>query len=295
MRSNNYHESVLTNEVISFLDLKRFAHLKGKPRVIDATLGTGGHSLELIKSGADVLGIDLDISMLEIAKTRLEAEKGSFKLIQGNFRRIDEIARQNGFDPVQGILFDLGVSNVHFKDDPRGFSFEDPKAQLDMRLDPESQGVTAKDLLNALRQDQLEDVFAKTLEFVTAREIARRVLVERQLKPIATVEDFLGILGGLKERKLHPGTRAFLALRIAVNSELENLKEALPKAFSLLDSGGRMLVISFHSGEDREVKDFFRKCPGARVLTPQPRTPTLEEISRNPRARSAKLRVLEKI
>jgi 16S rRNA (cytosine1402-N4)-methyltransferase len=295
MRSNNYHESVLVDEVTSLLDLKRFARLKSKPRVIDATVGTGGHLVELLGAGAEVLGIDLDASMLKLAQVRLKGTKGSFKLVQGNFRKIDEIARENGFDPVQGIIFDLGVSNIHFKADPRGFSFEDPQAQLDMRLDPESQGVSAMDLLNALRQDQLETVFGQVLEAGNAREIARRVLVERQLKPFATVGDFLKILGGLKERKLHSGTRAFLALRIAVNSELENLKETLPKAFSLLAGGGRLAVISFHSGEDGAVKDFFREAKGARVLTPNLVTPGWEEISRNPRSRSAKLRVLEKI
>ena len=295
MKTNNYHESVLTDEVIKALKLERFAHLKRRPRVIDATLATAGHSLAVLSAGGEVLGIDLDPLMIKSAQSRLKAFAGQSKLIKGNFRNIDEIARQSGFDKVEGIIFDLGISNIHFKGDPRGFSFEDPGAKLDMRLDPESQGVSAKDVLNVLRADQLEQVFAQTMDMGNAREIARRVVRQREIKPFETVGEFLGILGGIQERKLHPGTRAFLALRMAVNSELENLNEALPRALGLLAPGGRLIVISFHSGEDKLVKDYFRRAEDGKVLTPKPVMATLEEISRNPRARSARLRVLEKI
>ena len=295
MRTNNYHESVLADEVSKFLELKRFAHLKRRSKVIDATVATGGHSLEIVKAGGELLGIDLDLHMLKLAESRLKTFSGLYKLVEGNFRKIDEIAEENGFGEVEGIIFDLGISNLHFKEDSRGFSFEDPSAKLDMRLDTQNQAISAKDLLNALRADQLEQVFAETLDRGNAREIARRVVEEREIKPFETVGDFLGILGGIRERKLHPGTRAFLALRIAVNSELQNLKEALPKAFRLLCPGGRLVIISFHSGEDGLVKDFFKSAQGAKILTPKPVTVGWEEISRNPRSRSARLRVLEKI
>ena len=295
MKRNNYHESVLTDEVIKSLELDRFAHLKRKPRIIDATVATGGHAIALLNAGCELLGIDLDALMLKKAQSRLKALSGLSKLVQGNFRKIDEIAQENGFKEVEGIIFDLGISNLHFKQDSRGFSFEDPSAKLDMRLDPKSQAISAKELLNALRVDQLEQVFAQTLDWGNAREIARRVVEKREAKPFENVEDFLGILGGIQERKLHSGTRAFLALRMAVNSELENLLEALPKAFGLLVSGGRLIVISFHSGEDAIVKDYFKSAQGARIITPKPLTPSWEEISRNPRSRSARLRVLEKI
>lgn len=295
MKTNKYHESVFTDEVIKSLQLERFAHLKRRPRVIDATLATGGHALTALNAGAQLLAIDLDSSMIKLSQSRLKAFEGQFTLVKGNFRKIDEIARQNGFDKVEGIIFDLGISNLHFKQDSRGFSFAEPNAKLDMRLDNQSQGVSAKDLLNVLRADQLEQVFAETLDMGNAREIARRVLTERTTKPFETAGDFLGILGGIRERKLHPGTRAFLALRMAVNSELENLNEALPRALGLLTPGGRLVVISFHSAEDAIVKDFFKSAQGAKVLTPKPIAPSWEEISNNPRARSAKLRVLEKI
>jgi 16S rRNA (cytosine1402-N4)-methyltransferase len=295
MKANNYHESVLTEEVIRWLDLGRFAHLKRRPRVIDATLATGGHAEAVLEAGGDVLGIDLDSLMVETAEKRLKPFAGRFILTNANFRKIDEIAKENNFETVEGIIFDLGISNVHFKDDSRGFSFEDRSAKLDMRLDPSGQAISAKDLLNALRRDQLVEVFANTLEPNAAREIARRVVVQRSDKPFETVSDFLGVLGGIRERNLHPGTRAFLALRIAVNSELENLKEALPKALGLLGPEGRLIVISFHSGEDAVVKDFFKSTARARVLTPRPVFPGWEEISTNLRSRSARLRVLEKI
>jgi 16S rRNA (cytosine1402-N4)-methyltransferase len=295
MKTNNYHESVLTDTVIKFLDLARFAHLKGRPRVIDATLGTGGHTEAVLKEGATVLGIDLDPAMLKIAGGRLKNFKGRFRLTQGNFRNVEAIAKKEGFSRVEGVIFDLGISNIHFKGDPRGFSFADPAAVLDMRLDRINQAVAAKDLLNALRPEQLEKVFSQTLERGNAREIARRVVRQRGNKAFEKVGDFLDILGGIQERKLHPGTRAFLALRMAVNSELTNLEEALPKAFGLLSPKGRLLVISFHSGEDGVVKDFFKKAPFGKILTPKPLLPSWEEIAQNPRARSARLRVLEKI
>ncbi len=303
MGPERVHKSVLVKEVFEALDLTRFAHLNRPVKLIDATVGTGGHALVALKVGIDVLGIDMDPVMLEVAQQRLKEAcpttnpkvGGSFKLVQGNFRKIDEIATANGFSQVEGIVFDLGVSNVHFKADPRGFSFEDPEARLDMRLDPKSQGVTASNLLNGLRRDQLEALFEATMELRIAREVARRVEKERSIKPFVTVGDFLGVLGGLKARKLHPATRAFLALRMAVGSELGNLLEALPRALGLLSPGARLAVISFHSGEDGVVKDFFKNSSQGRVITPKPITPSPFETAENPRSRSAKLRVLEKI
>lgn len=302
MSLERVHSPVLVKEVFEALELTRFAHLNRPARLIDATLGTGGHALVAVKAGIDVLGIDIDPVMLKVAQKRLKEvlpttnpkTLGSFKLVLGNFRKLDEIAAANGFGVVEAIIFDLGVSNVHFKADPRGFSFEDPSARLDMRLDPKNQAVTARDLLNGLRHDQLKSLFESTMEKGVAAEIARRVEKERSSKPFEKVGDFLEVFGGLKERKLHPATRAFLALRTAVNSERENLVEALPKAFGLLNLSARLAVISFHSGEDRIVKDFFRSIEG-RVLTPTPITPSQEEIFENPRARSARLRIIEKI
>lgn len=272
---NNYHESIMVREVLESL------HLEKARKYIDATLGTGGHTEAIINAGGDVLGIEADPEMLAIAKKRLGTEA---KLVLGNFIEVDRIAGENGFEKVSGILFDLGVTNIQLTGDGRGFSFGNPEAGLDMRLNPETQGVTAADLLNALRRDQLEELFGVTMEGGPARWITKRIL---EARPIKTVGEFLEVCRGLRGKPgLSEATLPFLALRIAVNSELTNLEIALPKAYGLLKDGGRMIVISFHSGEDRIVKNF-----GENKLI----LPGKEEISRNPRARSAKMRVFEKI
>jgi 16S rRNA (cytosine1402-N4)-methyltransferase len=293
MNNDAYHESVLVSEVIESL------HIEKTRKYIDATLGNGGHALEILKRGGTVLGIDLDPKMLAIAEERLkESGEKNYKLINGNFVDIDKIAEENGFNPVNGILLDLGVTNIHLKDLERGFSFENPEAPLDMRINPEAQGVKAADLLNVLREDQLTDLFKVTLEPGAAKWISGRTLHSRAEKPIATVGDALEISEGLRTGKagLNEATLPFLALRIAVNGELSNLEEALPKAFELLEKGGRLVVISFHSGEDVIVKNFFKEKSknGAEIMTFKPILASEEEININRRSRSAKMRVLQR-
>lgn len=273
-------------------------HVKKGSSYIDATLGTGGHTLEIANKGGMVLGIDADLEMITVAKKRMKDLK-NIKLVQGNFVTIDQIAKENDFPEVDGILFDLGVSNIHLKNLERGFSFENPEADLDMRLDPNTQGVKASDLLNVLREDQIEDLFAVTLEPGAAKWITGRVLHSRAAKPISKVSDLLEICEGLKTGKtgLREGTLPFLALRIAVNSELDNLREVLPKAFDLLKPEGRIVVISFHSKEDEIVKEFFKEKNlrlQARLITFSPVRASITEVSVNRRARSAKMRVIEK-
>lgn len=290
--ANNYHESVLVREVVEGL------HIKSGHKYIDATLGNGGHTLEILGLGGKVLGIELDPEMLKVAEKRI-GKNENIKLVHGNFVNIDEIAKKAGFNPVSGILFDLGVTNTHLKDLERGFSFENPEAELDMRIDPETQGVKAKDLLNVLREDQLRAMFEATLDLGPAKWITGRVLHSRAVKLIATVGDMLEVCEGLKTGKkaLSEATLPFLALRIAVNSELDNLRGALPKAFEILEKGGRMVVISFHSKEDEIVKDFFKEKSlesGAKLITFKPVMAKEAEISGNRRARSAKMRILEK-
>jgi 16S rRNA (cytosine1402-N4)-methyltransferase len=294
MRNNNYHESVLVKEVLEAL------HVEKARKYIDATVGNGGHTLEILKNGGQVLGIELDPKMLVIAEERLEEdiEKGKCKLINDNFVNIDTVARKNNWEPVDGILFDLGVTNIHLKDLERGFSFGNEAAELDMRLNPEAQGVKANDLLNVLREDQLMDLFEVTLDPGAAKWISGRVIHSRGSKPIATVGDMLEISKGLRTGKagLNEATLPFMALRIAVNSELTNLEEVLPKAFGLLVKGGRLVVISFHSGEDAIVKNFFKEKSrsGAEVITFKPILAGQDEIAINRRARSAKMRVLQR-
>ena len=289
---NSYHQSVMVGQVVDQL------HVKKGSSYIDATLGTGGHTLEIANKGGMVLGIDADLEMITVAKKRMKGLK-NIKLVQGNFVTIDQIAKENDFPEVDGVLFDLGVSNIHLKNLERGFSFENPEADLDMRLDPNTQGVKASDLLNVLREDQIEDLFAVTLEPGAAKWITGRVLHSRAAKPISKVSDLLEICEGLKTGKtgLREGTLPFLALRIAVNSELDNLREVLPKAFDLLKPEGRIVVISFHSKEDEIVKEFFKEKNlrlQARLITFSPVRASITEVSVNRRARSAKMRVIEK-
>ncbi len=262
------------------------AHLNKAKSVIDATLGTGGHSLKLLEAGIKVLGIESDHEILEIARKRLE--KFDCKLVHGNFKDIDRIAGENGFNKVDGILFDLGVSNIQLMDEERGFSFSNPNALLDMRIDKDSQEVTGAILLNVLRKDQLENMFSRVLDLSSSKWLTKRVLEKRETSPIKSVGDFLDICEGLRGKaRLNPATLPFLAVRIAVNSELENLKEALPKAFELLELGGKLLIITFHSKEEEIVKSFSNRYLG-------PIKPTMEEVNINPKARSAELFVLTK-
>jgi len=291
---SDYHETVLIKEAVEAL------HIEKTRKYIDATVGNGGHALEILKAGGKVLGIDLDPRMLSIAKRRLEAfEQENCRLINSNFIQIDKIAQDNNWTPVSGILMDLGVTNLHLKDLERGFSFENPEAPLDMRIDPETQGVKATDLLNVLRDDQLRELFEVTLEPGAAKWISGRVIHSRAGKLVTTVGDMLEICEGLKIGRsgLNEATLPFLALRIAVNSELSNLEDVLPKAFNLLEKGGRLVVISFHSREDVIVKDFFKKkkMEGAEIVTFKPILAGEEEINFNRRARSAKMRVLQRL
>ncbi len=289
MNQPKYHESVMVSEVVESL------HVKKAHKYIDATLGTGGHLLEIANLGGDVLGIDMDPEMVRISESRLA---GKARLVQGNFINIDKIAEDQGYGRVSGILFDLGVSNLHLKDLGRGFSFENPDASLDMRINPETQGIKASDLLNALRGDQLREMFETTLEPGAARWITDRVLSFRENQAIKTVSDLLTICRGLRTGKsgLNEATLPFLAIRIAVNSELDNIKLALPKAYKLLEKGGRLVVISFHSGEDEIVKDFFKEKQnsGDKLITFKPVVPEESEKEVNKRARSARMRILEK-
>jgi 16S rRNA (cytosine1402-N4)-methyltransferase len=301
MTTVSYHEPVLVHETVEGL------HVNNQARIIDATVGSGGHSLEFLRLGAKLLGIDQDKEMLKLASTRLKDACPAanrkvdciFKLVQGNFREIDEIAQKEGFSPVNAILFDLGTTSIQLMDSTRGFSFSHPEAPLDVRIDPSLQGLKGSDLLNALREDQLRILFAKVLSFFESKKLAKAIVVYRETTKFETVGDLLKVTVGLRSKPgLNPATLPFLALRVAVNSELENLHEALPKAFGLLTKGGRLGVITFHSGEEKEVVSYFRKLSregSASLITKSPILPGEAEVGENPRARSAKLYIIEKI
>lgn len=295
------HKSVLLDEVVTALRLKEHAHLKHGARYIDATLGMGGHATEIINNGGIVLGLDTDLDAISAVSAKIKQLSDVSEVIHGNFRQLSKIAHQYGFTDVSGILFDLGVSSPQLFSEERGFSFNNPNTVLDMRLDRLNQSVTAADLLNALSKKQLLDLFSTVLPYISAREIADQVIRRRSLSQIKTVEDFLECLDKshvIKKKGLNQATLPFMALRIAVNSELDTLKETLPQALELLAANGRLVVISFHSGEDTIVKHQFsawEKTGIGRQINKDPIIPSGREITENPRARSAKLRIFEKI
>ena len=297
---NDFHTPVLLQEVIDFLRVK-----KGS-KYIDATLGGGGHAKEILERGGEVLGIDVDQDALNYVQENLKSQISNLKLklAQGNFKEIDKIAHLKGFDKVSGILFDLGVSSFQLENSQRGFSYQ-KEGPLDMRMNKKLK-VQAADLLNILTKGELDELFFKLGEERNARIISDAIVRARGIKPIRTTEDLVSVIQeslGKKgrtsalERRLI-AKRIFQALRIAVNDELNNLREALPGAYTLLDNGGRVVVISFHSLEDRIVKNTFKELESknmGRIITKKPIVPSFLEIKKNSRSKSAKLRVFEKI
>ncbi|QQG40447.1 MAG: 16S rRNA (cytosine(1402)-N(4))-methyltransferase RsmH [Candidatus Levyibacteriota bacterium] len=291
-----YHIPVLLQEVISYLNPHN-----GK-KYIDATLGGGGHTGEILRRGGIVLGIDIDQDAIKYVQENLKNLK-QLTLARGNFRNIGEIARLHGFNRVSGILFDLGVSSHQFDTAERGFSFQ-KDAPLDMRMDSlgASGQVRASDLVNALTKGELYELFRKLGEERCAWAISESIVCARKIKPIETTKELADIVVKAMPRKIfsgiHPATKAFQALRMAVNDELGNITAALPQAFDLLEKNGRLLVISFHSLEDRIVKNIFldlkKKSQGI-IFTKKPIAPIEKEILANKRSRSAKLRVIEKL
>ena len=290
----DYHKPVLLTEVLDSLK----AEQGGK--YIDCTLGDGGHTLEILKLGGMVLGLDIEHGSLERATRRI-SDSGfgsSFVGVLGNFKNLDNIAKANDFDRVNGIIFDLGYSSSQLEED-LGISFKKDQP-LDMRIDADL-GVTAADLVNSLPEKQLADIFFEYGGEKLARKFAKASVEHRNLKKFQTTADLANLISaeaspGYEHGRIHPATRVFQALRIAVNNELENLQEALPRAAHLLLPGGRMMVISFHSLEDRISKEFGRTArPTMKVLTEKPIVASDTDVELNKRARSAKMRVFEKI
>lgn len=288
-------------------------------RYIDGTLGGAGHAALLLERSAPdgrVLGIDADPAALARARARLAGAVAAGRLIprQGNFAQIAELAAAAGFSAADGILLDLGLSSDQLADRQRGFSFA-ADAPLDMRFDP-TRGPSAAELVNTLDEAALADVLYRYGEERRSRPIARRIVERRARAPIARTGELAGLVAGVIHGRpggIHPATRTFQALRIAVNDELGSLEAALPAALDLLAPGGRVAVISFHSLEDRIVKRFFQaeergcvcppelpacvcgRAPRLRILTRHPIVAGEDEQARNPRARSAKLRVAQRL
>jgi 16S rRNA (cytosine1402-N4)-methyltransferase len=307
---NIIHIPVLLNEILSLL----------KPEVpgsvlIDGTLGEGGHAEAFLKSfpSVNVIGIDRDEEILELAKNRLRDFQERCKFFHTNFSHFFSEYNQYCNVRPDRILFDLGVSMYHFKESRRGFSFGGDE-ELDMRLNRQT-ALTAADIINDYSQRDLARIFYQYGEERFASRIARFIVSERSKKPILYTKQLVEVIykalsGVSRRRRIHPATKCFQALRIAVNKELEHLENGLEAAFSILKPDGRMGVISYHSLEDRIVKRFFLKlkkaCSSpedrpicqcreeAVIITKKPLRPTQSECDRNPASRSARLRIIEK-
>ncbi len=306
----NPHLSVLLQEVLdafSPLSLHSF---------VDGTLGAGGHAEALLNHHPELhcyIGIDQDPEALQLAKERLTSWEEKVKFIHGNFTQIDTLLKKCHVNQVEGILLDIGVSSMQFDQPEKGFSFS-YDGPLDMRMNPE-QELTAEEVVNTWSEEDLARVFRDYGEEKQWRRAARAIVQKRTLEPIQTTKQLVDALDGVIHKKkphIHPVTQVFQALRICVNRELDVLREVIPKAISLLKPGGRLAIISFHSLEDRIVKNAFRyaaddkeqtsgvgglfldKTPEVNLITRKALKPSSEEMAQNPRSRSAKLRVVEK-
>ncbi|HOX21453.1 MAG TPA: 16S rRNA (cytosine(1402)-N(4))-methyltransferase RsmH [Candidatus Paceibacterota bacterium] len=290
------HVPVLLNEVIKTFDPQ------SNENFIDATLGEAGHTLCLLQKtdpSGRVLGIDLDAETLRIAEEKLRAYHNRVILVKNNFKNLESIVDEYKFKKVSGILFDLGMSSRELEESGRGFSFRKNEPLL-MNFGEDAL-VTAEQIVNNWPADDLKGIFEEYGEERFSRQIAEKIVVSRQTKPIKTTFDLVEVIQSAVPQKyqsgrLHPATRVFQALRITVNDELNNLRSGLEAGLKILESGGKIIVISFHSLEDRIVKNFFRDHKASlKIITKKPVIPARVEILNNPRARSAKLRAAQKL
>lgn len=290
------HVPVLLNQVIKIFDPQ------SNENFIDATVGEAGHTLCLLQKtdpSGKVLGIDLDAETLKAAEGKLRAYNNRVVLVKNNFKNLESIVDQYKFKEINGILFDVGMSSRELEESGRGFSFQKDEPLL-MNFGEDAL-LTAEQIVNNWPVDDLKRIFEEYGEERFSRQIAEKIVSGRQTKPIKTTFDLVEIIKSAVPKKyqsgrLHPATRVFQALRIAVNDELNNLRSGLEAALKILESGGKIIVISFHSLEDRIVKNFFRDHKAVlNILTKKPVIPVQVEILNNPRARSAKLRAAQKL
>jgi 16S rRNA (cytosine1402-N4)-methyltransferase len=309
------HVSVLQKEILEIFDPKP------NQNFIDCTIGEGGHALAILEKTAPegkILGIDWDQEMIKSLKSKVETLKLSKRLILVNdsFANLKKIVEKENFKDVDGILLDLGLSSWHLEKSGRGFSFQKDEP-LDMRYQGRyflrsytlpargetKENLTAEKILNEWPEKEIEKILREYGQERFAKKISKKIFEERKIKPIRTTFQLVEIIkratpSWYRHKKIHFATRTFQALRIAVNDELENLKKVLPQAIEILKKNGKLVVISFHSLEDRIVKNFFKensKKGLCKIMTKKPMRPSDEEIKINPRSRSAKLRTIKKL
>jgi len=291
------HQPVMLKEVLDFLAVKKGG------RYIDCTLGGAGYTRELAKrvgEKGEIMSLDLDQNAIANAQKKLVSEKiNNVKLVLGNFKNLKELYGENFDDAkgVDGIVLDLGLSSFQLADKERGFSFQND-SPLDMTFGKEVE-LSTKQIVNHYPLLELTRIFREYGEEKRAYYLAKAIVESRRKKPITTTQELVGIIAAHGPKRFHtkinPATKIFQALRMETNQELDNLKTVLPAAVELLKIGGKLVVVSFHSGEDRIVKQFLKNAPDVKILTKKPLVPEAEEIQINSRSRSAKLRAALKI
>ncbi|MES2087404.1 MAG: 16S rRNA (cytosine(1402)-N(4))-methyltransferase RsmH [Patescibacteria group bacterium] len=295
------HKSVLLQEVIAGLDIKR------NDVFLDGTINGGGHSeavSKILSAEGMIIGTDLDGDALARAKDRLKDAKAKIILKQSSFRNLDAVLADLKIEAVDKILLDLGLSSNQFEDSGRGFSFQkDEPLSMTFKDSPEAKDLTAYEIVNTWQEENIAQIIESYGEERFAQKIAHAIVFTRQSGEIKTTTDLVRVIGEaipkrFQNKRIHPATKTFQALRITVNDEIGALKEGLEKGVQHLKKEGRFAVISFHSIEDRIVKNYFKKMASegeVRLITKKPITPSEEEVAENPRSRSAKLRIIEAI
>jgi len=294
------HIPVLLKEVIDGLNLQE------GDVVVDGTINAGGHSFQICKyigASGHLIGIDEDSDALVLSKEKLKNVLPKVTLINGNFRDINTLLSKIGVEKVNCVLFDIGLSNRQLTDSGRGFSFmKDEPLLMTFNPNPKEDELTAEEIVNSWDEDNIADVIYGYGEEKFARRIAKNIVSSRTQKKITSTFELVNIIEksiprSFKKNKIHPATKTFQALRIAVNDELRSLKDGISKGIDVLEKDGRIAIISFHSGEDRIVKQMFREYQNegvVEIITKRPIFPSPEELVINPKARSSKLRIVKK-
>ena len=285
-----FHTPVLLSEVIKALSITP------NGVYIDATLGHGGHTIEILKLGGEVYGFDQDPKNLEIATKRITdlGLSQKFHPVHSNFNQLDSVFKQQIKNKVDGLLADLGLSQNQQTAEDRGFSFNDSQS-IDMRLDPDSQDLTAEEIINTYSFDELYQIFTKYGQELYSKPLILKIIRERQKTPITSGQRLAGIIKNYYQEhhissRINPATKIFMSLRIAVNDEFKNLPELLQQSLSVIKPGGTAAIITFHSGEDRIVKNFISDHK-TQIVSTKPIKPTFAETKNNPLSRSSVLRL----
>ena len=289
MHSKLKHHPVMVDEILSYLAPEKLK------TYVDCTFGQGGYSKKILeKTNCNIIAIDRDKDAIEHAKLLKKKYPKNFIFCVDNFSRLDQVLKKNDIKKIDGIIFDLGISNTQLNNPSRGFSFSN-NGPLDMRMDIENLDLTAQKIINEFDQHNLSDIFYYYGEEKNSRQIARKIIEFRKKKEISTTFELVELIKKVNSyKKKHPATRVFQALRIFINDELNELDITLKKSLLFLKKNGKIITVAFHSLEDKVIKNFFSRNKGLlKILTKKPVTPNEKEVKINPRSRSARMRVAE--